>query len=434
MKNKLLTTIITFLITIFVTIASYYILESISISLNIDKPIKTIIYTILDNNKSNSIENRVNTIFDNVKTITNIKINNVIKVINIIGSILMTLSLLFFYFLIISLYKMISLQEALYKNENIINSLPEWKEFHKENASQYTKEINKIQNMLHWNGKVEQQNDYFHKSMWIQLKKAYLYEETKNIKDNKIVTNLNYYPNITKLIFKSFLDTKDEIKFTLVSTMPPDYYFNYPGKINNKQIKYKHDFIDEYRKSLVSIVKKINDNDNVDFNRFTLLSPSSEELDSNIQNKTDIINQNEFCKLKNQYLKEINNSFVQEDLVNHPDCIEDKEKNFDNNLKFYEIKEDGSISVLDYYINRLHAKNSKSKVIILQKNTIKAKLKLLNFLRIQKGETAIYIHAELDIKKKIAIINIDSSEDKLIEDFYNYLVNNDSSIDIKTFL
>ncbi len=348
----------------------------------------------------------------------------------------------FFIFLFYIVMQMKRTQKSLIDHSSILESIDEWKKFYEDNSLEYSIELNKIRHMLHWDDKIQNNETSFHKKMWRKLKIAYIEEELKNIKNDKIVTNLSYYPHITRSIFETFLDSGEEIIFTLVSTMPPKHYFNFPAeKIDDMQLHYSIDFVDKYRQNLQEIVSHIKDKENITFNRYTLVS--DEKLNENFKNQTDIISYAEFVGLKKEFLSRNGNGtegFKKEPLTELSE-FQDKTTaipGYKNKNKFnIKLKDEvegqdktSLVSVLEYYKEYLHANQKTSKIIRLKEETIKANLQDLNFLRIEQNETIIYIHASLDIEDQVVVIQIYSSSESNIGKFYEQINDNNNCISV----
>jgi len=350
--------------------------------------------------------------------------------INIIGTIAPTILSVIVFYVVNSVKNFKLIQEQIIQNKELLEEINKTKNelitfslemknnIHKlsNNIEDIEQNIKNLKYSENWHNKIK--TSVANKTIWKHIATKYFEIQRGYLEnENKVITSLDYYPSITKQLFEKYKKQKTA-KFEIISTMLPQHYFNFPikkicdGKTKRiiQQCK-KVDFVNTYRKDISELVRKIkNSNNNMIFNRYTLLLDSNDETGFN-----GLFSVTEFDKSKKV--------FLERDINKIDDFVDDNNIYRENS----EQKNTTDITPYDYFMNELHSE--KAKIKLLKQDEIDERLGNFNFLRIEhkinRETSIIYIVAEISISKNLVSLEIIDNSNfkrfKELEEDYNYI-------------
>lgn len=215
------------------------------------------------------------------------------------------------------------------------------------NAIMGVSEVNKIENEFikksitssggllssSWSGATPLQKfrnnefEILHKHLWANVIDTYSIEESYDIFKKEMATNAKNYLYLILSTISTLLQWRKEkinstenkniiypkIHYFVCTSVPPDYYFNFPHKVNEKLFFYSHKRILTFTIAMEALIHTFSENNNcaLEVSR-VVLSPESEESEkeSNIKAnkyywpefKEDSIYKNIIGRIKNKYI------------------------------------------------------------------------------------------------------------------------------------
>jgi len=260
-------------------------------------------------------------------------------------------------------------------------------------------------------------------TLWLILKNQYLKTEKETIDkpNTEIISSISYYPKIVKALLQYYLLDNTNAKVTLVSTMLPEFFYNFPSHITGEKelCFFRQEFVDTYRKDLEDFIIQFKKNitkkfgketaknrenikkEKATFQRYTLVHNSTrdrEEIFSleNIKKSMKFGIGSHPCKTPYRI---DNNEYVNIDSGNK------------SNYQAYEVDYEDERSIYDKFCENFHISKETSYIRVLNDTDLDDLRGNYDFMLIEDGDKHICIKALLSLSNNTVSLKVIEGDD-----------------------